>query len=826
MDFFAKPWKKCFPIKGLFHISLLWLVFASLSNAYGTAALIKRCTGNSIQILPHDVKDAEVMDSPCAASNQLPVSQVVDNLLKHKFGIDNRIQIRSANFNTVEQALFDEVKDFFQRSNSSVENVLTDFVTRKNIDPEIIRFMFYLCTKVYVDPLDKVNENLKSPSYENKLIELSQYITINQGALKRITQINEKIKEILEKYALVEEQKTTKKKQERDAQNTEKEKKKESVLRSQTKEALMEIRRHLSEVYNDPNLLALNTLGDVENFLNIKAVTLEKKNTILQARFNILNDPNVRQFAGKLESMLSTIADDFMPVGALYRNTRINEKSEGRPEGHTKELSGILLFRDGVKNKHNRYGALDLGHDEKNIHDRLIIAFSGSNSQDDWKHNFNFKIKEGSANFRIAEGLRAHGGFVKAFEESLQEAGYKLRQWIEWYAETRNNETKNTILHIDVTGHSLGGALALMSGVYIKQHIMPYFEKLKKKNITLNLRLYTFASPPVFENASAKKVDQLIGRSNIIRVWNIGDVVSNVSLLKKSDRFLSKSPLMVLLKYHHNGLSIPLFDHENIGGNFFKRATNIWQPHLADRYMNLIQSNWKKLLDYRADNFLNFLKNQNLLRDLSEQANIDTFLKFLEPASSPKDSPKKALVLNISDTLMAAIKGEEKKKISREEKTLENYEKIKDESHREGKIIEPKLATVSKDTLKYDHVFGNIAIPLTIKRSTTCSIEKIKKNIPNYYLNNLNDKNLNAIACGCCLTKNFFISRDKSLQATLRNVFGKKTNTIERIYEHCQKHCAPVKDDLFPRHQSLYVSMSQFMKDLGFKERWEKLKIK
>jgi hypothetical protein len=141
---------------------------------------------------------------------------------------------------------------------------------------------------------------------------------------------------------------------------------------------------------------------------------------------------------------------------ASYDITEIETKSEGRCVIIEKDSDVIIAFR-GTKKKENLL--------------TNIMVWYGKNS--------------------TISGYM-HSGFNKLYQELDAPIKKKLET------------LKDKNIRINITGHSLGGALATLCAFH-----------LKKRFSNLNIRVLTVASPRVLDHAAANEYDQLLGEGTL-----------------------------------------------------------------------------------------------------------------------------------------------------------------------------------------------------------------------------------------------------------------------------------------------------------------------
>lgn len=563
------------------------------------------------------------------------------------------------------------------------------------------------------------------------------------------------------------------------------------------------------------------TLEDIESRLGTIESRAQHAKIEKQRALEILSDPVAAEYWAKVDHLFNRHLEGFKPVMMFYRNIGDPYKlpligaslAEAKANIKTRiddnrEVSGVMLYREG-----------DSSQDKKKI-DQLIVAFSGSNSTEDWKHNFAIKRSAGVARHDgLAAGYKVHQGILDSLDESLTYAGTNLAQWFRDYARAHPvapDGTKPT-LRIAVTGHSLGGGLALLMSLYIKDRIAPNYED----RINIEVVAYTFAAPPIFQKDKgfAKKAEDRLGKQNIIRVWNEGDPVSTLSIVLKNENIFKRSLLMLLLGYDHIGLSIPLFDQEGIASFFDK--LNPWSNHLSGHYSNLLETNFKALLDRKAQEIDRYLQSHDLLKGemiKNSLQDMNDMLRSSQKASMVLSPQVKDEIIKIATTFSDAR--------SQAKRTIEHHDAVREEGYRRGIVKQPKLAKADTSGLSYTHRFvTGQEVPIKLTRRTPCDLSSLAKaNKLNTKLFDRND--LNELSCGCCLSKNYFVSMDGSVTAKFRGLLGKKISTVDEVYQHCSKYCSPLVGVLFTSKSRADINeIGRLMERMGMGEMWKKKKL-
>jgi triacylglycerol lipase len=153
---------------------------------------------------------------------------------------------------------------------------------------------------------------------------------------------------------------------------------------------------------------------------------------------------------------------------------------------------GFNKFKPFSRNPH--FGIV-MGNDRM-----ILIAFRGTNERADWWSNLDILFRRSPLGW-------VHRGFLKATELFWPELPKKISEFYD------NNQT------IWITGHSLGGALALLASI-----------KLLIENKFKISGVYTFGQPPVGTLGFCSKFKEHFP-NNLFRFVNHTDAVSGLPIL-------------------------------------------------------------------------------------------------------------------------------------------------------------------------------------------------------------------------------------------------------------------------------------------------------
>jgi len=831
--------------------------------------LIKECNRNIVvtQDTPSDFQpNAQCIEPEGKVLNTYQANAFLNALTLKKIEVDTRLKSFIDGLSEKDKYVMEAVNAYFA-SLSSPNNAKNNINFYANIDSKMLQFMFSLCVQSYQNNAFSDNPNNVSSGYIKQQNKLKLDVKNLQGTLDKITKFEAMMIKTLGEDTIIRlQQKRIEIENERlnDRQESSESKgeygqnlgfetqttssqsgfkhqsgglhdstgslsgsDKERGKHHQTETQDIKIRNLAPELlssiiqqYNNffkggklPTDGSAN-LEDVEE--KLATLKLEAENHLVDTNraLVILSDQRIGEWWAKLDTTFNTLANGFIPIDVFYRNTSgykdpligkgIVNSRKGNTKadiGGDKEFSGILLFKEDESTATAK-------------RDELIIAFSGSNSPEDWKHNLNFFKREGYAQHNLAAGMRVHGGILDSLNESLDEVGTKLKGFFKNYADRYAGAQEMPTLEIKLTGHSLGGALAQLMAVFVKQNIEPYLNGIAH----VSVKVYTFGAPPIFTKESAAKAQKMIGKNNIMRVFTIGDPVANMSLISQKG---GTSLLMALLNFRHLGLSIPLYDHQN--GNekmaSFFDPLNPWKYHLSNRYNNLLTLDAVEIDNVRANQLYQLIIAKGLEGDEIMRQQLDSMINWAQFNESPILTVP-GLAPKVLDQLIA---GQEKAPVI-PSNTMPYYNEIQRKKFSEGDTSEPKLERATTDKVTYNINLAGKSRAIEVKRSTSCDDKNLIKQA-NLNPNLLSADNKAFLSCGCCLTKNYFVSDDGSTIAKLRGIFGKKISTIPQVMKHCDKYCKPIEKKIFPQGMTV-EGMGHIMETLGVGDLWKKKGIK
>ena len=203
--------------------------------------------------------------------------------------------------------------------------------------------------------------------------------------------------------------------------------------------------------------------------------------------------------------------------------------------------------------------------------DKLLIVYSGSNSTKDWVTNFTV----GNQDFL---GLSIHDGISQWLNNSEFYNNHntligKISKYYRYHRTPKKFE-------VITMGHSLGGALALLTAYYYKkeEQVDKLYEHTKVNRDGISVKTFTFGAPPLVNDISKETIESILGKENIFRVWNFDDPIVNLEN-SRIFKFIQKGG-------GHVGRSFPLYNINNHSYNLLDTTPIHMGPHQIDRYIS------------------------------------------------------------------------------------------------------------------------------------------------------------------------------------------------------------------------------------------------
>ncbi|MGK7923766.1 MAG: hypothetical protein AB4290_00685 [Spirulina sp.] len=200
----------------------------------------------------------------------------------------------------------------------------------------------------------------------------------------------------------------------------------------------------------------------------------------------------------------------------------------------------------------------------------ILIAFRGSSnpfdSLGDWRKNLDAK----SAPESIVGQGKIHNGFQDYFSQMSKTILDIVLPLLKQYEQNSN------LPFVLITGHSLGGALATLTAIYLKSYWLGLAANKNKKPNDLPLIIHTFGSPRIGDKTFATEFNDVIGYKN--------PNLANYSSL----RFVAKKdpvPTVPVNNSYHVDIGIPL-DPTNV--DLPDPSAGI-ANHYISNYVNIIE---------------------------------------------------------------------------------------------------------------------------------------------------------------------------------------------------------------------------------------------
>ena len=295
---------------------------------------------------------------------------------------------------------------------------------------------------------------------------------------------------------------------------------KESILRTRKNEEKGNFFTKMSNLFSEKDRKQTLSIENLTHDLNV-----------LEHEISILKNNSVRNMVELLKD--NETFSSYRVLGYSLRNDD--------------QLSSIFIY-DQLKN-------------------HMVIVFKGTKSVRDWSINIDWDIKN-SSELLGETPFKLHGGFQNTFIERIDHFDTSFNEILKLYQE----ELQKCKLHVTVTGHSLGGALSTIAACYIKK---------KHNNIISSVNNITFASPKVFTDASVDTVENFLGKTNILRIWNQLDPVP---LLPTSGK--------------ENGQAIT---YKHVGHDIMYKDNEFTFPHAMSRYIELTNQKYPTLKSLKEE---------------------------------------------------------------------------------------------------------------------------------------------------------------------------------------------------------------------------------
>lgn len=440
----------------------------------------------------------------------------------------------------------------------------------------------------------------------------------------------------------------------------------------------------------------------------------------------------------------AVIASSFLSKAKLHTNKNITILDVGfRNQQKFGSLwndfvTAVLNVKENTKSWFQDRGEVDYisyieedPTDEKK--DKIIIVYSGSNSQMDWGINF-------TTGHKHWEGLSVHEGIGWLFETSTNTYHSVLEERINNYYETHRKPNK---LEIVTTGHSLGGALAGLAAFYYKKNQGRIFKKIIDPD-RISVKTCTFAAPAIIHEKSKRFYENLLGVENIYRVWVEDDPV--VSWTGEDSHLVQ----IAIQSSIHIGKSFPLGNIQDLPNPLF----DWWGPHGIGRYSSHLSAYISDLGEIGP-----CCKNlTDILNDYIQKTHLDIYKVNREKLLSIMDDIKKGKNLSKSIVLHQGLA----EHIIRYSPIIPKFipqtvGDIRSHSPRYAAELSPlfKVKTGEKVEAKFQISGTNINYPINEK--PICSISFMKSFFKKRGIS-LSDQSVEKYSCACYFANQIFLS--------------------------------------------------------------------
>jgi hypothetical protein len=231
------------------------------------------------------------------------------------------------------------------------------------------------------------------------------------------------------------------------------------------------------------------------------------------------------------------------------------------------------------------------------------IVFSGSNGSEDWKHNLTFSTADTDFKYPAHEGISKLWNTYS--KKSLEAIFAKLKGTYESLSK------RPKIIQISITGHSLGGALALMSAIYLKLLLVDKYEELFQ--IKVLIKVFQNGSPAIFKENEVGKVEKLLGKENIFHLFTEKDPVCYYS------QFFSRDHLGTSFSMKNLTKTTEISNWTNFAYHNTERYRGLFQDYVHNPLFNhdsLERLELLKELKFEFENLLILRENQFLKQSM------------------------------------------------------------------------------------------------------------------------------------------------------------------------------------------------------------------
>ncbi|CAG8511612.1 8960_t:CDS:2 [Ambispora leptoticha] len=175
------------------------------------------------------------------------------------------------------------------------------------------------------------------------------------------------------------------------------------------------------------------------------------------------------------------------------------------------------IFHDGKK---GAFGFLGVDREAKEI----IVGFRGTHEWVSWLYNLRYLQLD--YEYPNSEGALVHGGFYQIYD--------RVRESLLWRIQWMLNRAENSCrgYNLIISGHSLGGVLAIFLGLDVKRYILDPILEENTIGVPFDIRITTIGEPRVGNDKFAKLVESEFSKGSqnhiISRITHRNDVIPHL----------------------------------------------------------------------------------------------------------------------------------------------------------------------------------------------------------------------------------------------------------------------------------------------------------
>lgn len=380
----------------------------------------------------------------------------------------------------------------------------------------------------------------------------------------------------------------------------------------------------------------------------------------------------------------------------------------------------------------------------------LEIVFSGSNSEKDWMSNFRIN----QITYLGLPGMNAGIAMVhRAALEQIEPLIPDIARYL--------NATGRKITKINVSGHSLGAALAQLMAYSLSSDIARVLQQRLNYKNKIPVYAYLYAPPAFLTQESAKIVGENLPEDHIFNVATDRDLI--VFKTEFRDRV-------------HVGINIHLLDTQDVSGKTF---LDIWGPHGSERYLTYIGtlSPATGSAPFKMKEiFQKFIEAEGLDYYKYAQRTIAKLMVWLG-----KD--EREFKGGITGRLANDLSAPSTQRKGALPATVGAWDPTADKD-----LGDPvfNAGIESKVQLKVQQ--GKARISYDVAANTSCDNSAVTKIITTAGANTGSDF-VSKFSCACCVAKHIFVS-NTNVRKVLGVVRGNNPTTLPGIRNYCsRKHC-------------------------------------